>query len=89
VVVLLQGGVKYDEKFSCVCLRYGEGHVFWISSGNVFSHCVSNVRGEGPGLVLWRKCSYPLRTCADFKSSIANLFVNETPGGHILLLISL
>jgi hypothetical protein len=35
----------------------------------------------------WRENS--LRTCADFKSSFANLFVNETPGGHILLSISL
>jgi hypothetical protein len=31
---------------------YGEGHVFLFSSGNVFSHCVSNVQGEGPGLML-------------------------------------
>jgi hypothetical protein len=26
VVVLLQGGVRYDEKFSCVSLRSGERH---------------------------------------------------------------
>jgi hypothetical protein len=48
VVVLLQGGVKYDEKFSCVSLGAG----IFFSSGNVFPHCVSYVRGEGPGLVL-------------------------------------
>jgi hypothetical protein len=62
VVVLLHGGVKYDEKFSCVCLRYGEGHMFWFSSGDVFSHCVSNVRGEGPGLVKRKILCGPVRT---------------------------
>jgi hypothetical protein len=60
VVVLLHGGVKYDEKFSCACLRSGECHVVFFSSGNVISHSVGNFRGGVSGLVLLRKCSFSL-----------------------------
>jgi hypothetical protein len=74
----------------------------FFSSVNVISHGVSNFQGGVSGLVLYRKCislcdsdfrgevhiKNPLRTCADFNSSIANLFVNETPGSHIILTIS-
>jgi hypothetical protein len=42
-VVLLYGGVKSDERFSCICLRYrgvteisGECHVVCVSSGKCF-----------------------------------------------------
>jgi hypothetical protein len=33
-------------------------------------------------------CVGDFLTCVDFNSSIANLFVNETLGGHILFSIS-
>jgi hypothetical protein len=59
VVVLLHGGVKYDEKFSWACLRSGEKQKFpesatwfFFSSGNVISHSVSNFRGGVSILVL-------------------------------------
>jgi hypothetical protein len=59
-------------------MRSSPGHV---STGNVISHSVSNFRG---GVHI----KHPLQKCADFNSSIANLFVNETPGSRILLTIS-
>jgi hypothetical protein len=59
VVVLLHGGVKSDEKFSCLRLRSGElqkipGSATWFffSSGNVNPHSVSNFQGAVFGLVL-------------------------------------
>jgi hypothetical protein len=56
VVVLLQGGVKYDEKFSCVSLRSGERHKCTGRATGFFSPAemcfliVSVMYGEG-GLV--------------------------------------
>jgi hypothetical protein len=37
MLVLLHGGVKYDEKFSCVCLRSGEKQNFPESATLFFS----------------------------------------------------
>jgi hypothetical protein len=60
VVVLLHGGVKYDEKFSCACLKSWECHIVFFSSGNVISHSVSNFWGGVSGLVILQKCSFSL-----------------------------
>jgi hypothetical protein len=72
VVVLLHGGVKSDEKFSCVCLRSRECRMIFFSSGNVISHSVSNFQGGVFGLVLYGSV---VSLCdSDFWGALAILF---------------